>query len=205
MELEAVARTYARWAPVYDMTFGFVLKAARKRAVALANQSGGQVLEVGVGTGLALPLYGKDVAVTGFDFSGEMLEKARERVAKQGLTQVKSLLKMDARHIEFPDASFDQIVAMHVLSVVPEPERVMGEIERVLKPGGRVIIVGHFADGGGLLGWFERLLKPFANRIGWHSDFERAQVLGAASLSLELERRLPPFGIMSLIVLRKSV
>jgi phosphatidylethanolamine/phosphatidyl-N-methylethanolamine N-methyltransferase len=203
MELEAVSKTYARWAPVYDWTFGIVLSSARKRAVALANSRGGAVLEVGVGTGLSLPLYGRDLAVSGFDYSGEMLEKARERVAKQGLSQVRSLLKMDARQIEYADESFDQVMAMHVLSVVPEPERVMGEIERVLKPGGQVIIVGHFADGGGLLGFTERMLKPFANRIGWHSDFERAQVLGAASLSLESERRLPPLGIMSMMVLRK--
>lgn len=203
MELEAVSKTYARWAPFYDHTFGLALTAARKRAVTLANSAGGAILEVGVGTGLSLPLYAPDVQVSGFDFSGEMLEKARERVAKQGLTQVKSLLRMDARHIEFPDASFDQVMAMHVLSVVPEPERVMGEIERVLKPGGQAIILGHFADGGGLLGFAERVLKPFANRIGWHSDFERASVLGAASLSLESERRLPPLGIMTLMVLRK--
>jgi phosphatidylethanolamine/phosphatidyl-N-methylethanolamine N-methyltransferase len=203
MELEAVSKTYARWAPFYDWTFGFMLTSARKRTIALANAAGGSLLEVGVGTGLTLPLYADSVAVSGFDYSGEMLEKARERVARHGLTNVRSLLKMDARHIEFPDASFDQVVAMHVLSVVPEPERVMGEIERVLKPGGQVIILGHFADGGGLLGLTERLLKPFANRIGWHSDFERAQVLGAASLSLESERRLSPFGIMTLMVLRK--
>ena len=205
MELEAVSKTYARWAPVYDWTFGFVLSSARKHAMRLVNQTGGKILEVGVGTGLALPLYGPGTDVTGFDYSGEMLEKARERVAKQGLSHVKSLVRMDARHIEFPDASFDQIVAMHVLSVVPEPERVMGEIERVLKPGGQVIIVNHFADGGGMLGALERVLKPFADRIGWHSDFSHAQVLGAASLSLAHERRLPPLGIMSLMVLKKDL
>lgn len=207
MDIQAVRRSYARWAPVYDLTFGRITGAGRKRAVSVLNGLGGRVLEVGVGTGLALPGYRPGVEVTGIDASAEMLEKARDKVAELGLTHVKDLRVMDARHLEFPDASFDHIAAMHIMSVVPEPERVMAEMARVLRPGGTVLIVNHFArepHENGWLPWFERRLAPLANLLGWHSDFERARVLSTPGLRLVEETHLPPLGMMTLLRLRKQ-
>lgn len=203
MDIAAVKKSYARWAPIYDRTFGAATGAGRRAAVEYINRRGGSVLEVGVGTGLALPLYGKRMAVTGIDFSHEMLAKARARVEEEGLGQVRELRQMDARSLDFPDQSFDTVAAMHILSVVPEPERVMAEIARVLKPGGEVVITNHFAGEPGVIGLLERIAAPFANLIGWHSDFDRAQVLGEPSLELVEERSLPPFGMMTFLVLRK--
>jgi phosphatidylethanolamine/phosphatidyl-N-methylethanolamine N-methyltransferase len=204
MDLPAVEKSYARWAPVYDRTFGAVTSRGRGRAAALVTSFGGQVLEVGVGTGLALPLYGEGVTVTGIDFSPDMLEKARARVAREGLARVARLVRMDARHLDFPDASFDTVSAMHILSVVPEPERVMAEIARVLKPGGRVVIVNHFARERGFLAWLERRTAGLSDLLGWHSDFPRARVLGERTLVLEREAAFPPFRMMTLLVLRKA-
>lgn len=207
MDIQAVRRSYARWAPIYDLTFGRITGAGRKRAVSVLNGLGGRVLEVGVGTGLALPGYRPGVEVTGIDASAEMLEKARDKVAELGLTHVKDLRVMDARHLEFPDASFDHIAAMHIMSVVPEPERVMAEMARVLRPGGTVLIVNHFArepHENGWLPWFERKLAPLANLLGWHSDFERARVLSTPGLRLVEETHLPPLGMMTLLRLRKQ-
>lgn len=204
MDPQVAMRTYARWAPVYDHTFGAVTNVGRRRAAQILTGFGGRVLEVGVGTGLALPHYGPGVQVTGVDFSADMLAKAKVRVAAMGLTRVDSLRRMDARALEYPDASFDNVGAMHLLSVVPSPEQVIAEIARVLKPGGRVVIVNHFAATSGTMAWIARRAVPLENLLGWHSDFPRARILCEPSLMIEREARFPPFGMMTLLVLRKA-
>lgn len=204
MEIEAVQTSYARWAPVYDRTFGAITNIGRRRAVRYINGLHGTVLEVGVGTGLSLPHYKSDLQVTGIDFSTNMLAKAQAKVQQLNLKHVAELRQMDARVLEFSDASFDTIAAMHVLSVVPEPEKVMAEIARVLKPGGRVVITNHFVRKRGLLAFLERISAPFANVLGWHSDFELETILQEPSLAIEEQGSLPPLGMMTFIVLRKS-
>lgn len=203
MDIKAVESSYARWAPVYDRTFGAVTNVGRRRAVGYINARGGRVLEVGVGTGLSLGHYAPSVEVTGIDFSPEMLAKAQARVAETGLRNVRSLRRMDARSLDFPDNHFDTVAAMHIVSVVPEPERVVAEMARVCKPGGHVVIVNHFARRQGWLSVLERLAAPLDNLLGWHSDFDRARVLGDARLVIEEERTLPPLGMMTFLVLRK--
>lgn len=204
MELQAVEKSYARWAPIYDRTFGAMTGVGRRRATALLSDLGGSVLEVGVGTGLALRHYGPDVRVTGVDYSAEMLGKARAKVAADGLRNVAALRRMDARHLDFPDDSFDHVAAMHVISVVPEPERVISEIARVVRPGGSVVIVNHFARRTGALAFAERVAAPLADLLGWHSDFDRARVLGEPTLTLAEEQTLPPLGMMTLMRLVKT-
>lgn len=204
MDIKAVQTSYARWAPIYDKTFGAVTNAGRRRAVSYINDRGGHVLEVGVGTGLSLAHYSSETHLTGIDFSEDMLRKARDKVESMKLSQVRELRQMDARTLDFPDDHFDTVVAMHVLSVVPEPERVMSEIARVCKPGGKVVITNHFIRESGVMASLERLFSPFANIIGWHSDFEVGTVLQEKALTLEERQALPPLGIMTFMVLEKS-
>ena len=199
MELEAVRSSYRRWAPVYDGTFGAITGAGRRRAVAHVNSRSGSVLEVGVGTGLALPDYAPHLQVTGIDYSDEMLAKAQAKVAAKGLSHVRELRQMDARTLDFPDAGFDTVVAMYLVSVVPEPERVVAEMARVCKPGGEVVIVGHFARDTGMLSVLERAFAPLANTLGWHSDFEKSRVLGCPALEVAEERVLPPFAMFTFL------
>jgi phosphatidylethanolamine/phosphatidyl-N-methylethanolamine N-methyltransferase len=203
MEAEAVTTSYRRWAPVYDATFGAITGSGRRQAVGHVNSRQGAVLEVGVGTGLALPGYAPHLEVTGIDYSEEMLAKARAKVAAQGLSHVRELRQMDARTLDFPDARFDTVVAMYLVSVVPEPERVVAEMARVCKPGGEVVIVGHFARDRGVLSVLERAFAPLANVIGWHSDFDKARVLGCAALEVAEDRVLPPFGMFTFLRLHK--
>ncbi len=120
------------------------------------------------------------------------------------LSQVVELRQMDARSLEFPDNHFDTVAAMHVLSVVPEPERVMAEIARVLKPGGQVVIANHFVRKTGFLAFLERVSARFSNILGWHSDFEIETVLQQEDLIIADQKPLPPFGMMTFLVLRKS-
>jgi phosphatidylethanolamine/phosphatidyl-N-methylethanolamine N-methyltransferase len=202
MEIEAVTASYRRWAPVYDATFGAFTRLGRRRAVEHVNGRTGSVLEVGVGTGLALPWYAPHLAVTGVDYSAEMLAKALAKVEALGLGNVE-LRRMDARALEFPDASFDTVVAMHVISVVPEPERVVAEMARVCRPGGEVLILGHFLHEKGVLGFLGRRLAPLADQLGWHPDFPKAPVLSCDRLELVAEVPSPPFGMFTRMRLRR--
>ncbi|MEI4486918.1 methyltransferase domain-containing protein [Frigidibacter sp. MR17.14] len=203
MDLSAISTSYARWARVYDQSFGALTHPGRRRAVEWINARGGRVLEVGVGTGLSLPFYGPETRVTGIDFSQEMLARARDRVRRDRLTSVEGLERMDARALAFPDASFDVVTAMHVMSVVPEPERVMAEIARVCRPGGHVVITNHFKTETGPLAWAERRTASLADHLGWHSDFEIARVTATPGLELIESRPLPPMRMMTFLAFRR--
>lgn len=204
MQVEAIQKSYRRWAPVYDLTFGRITQGGRILAAAHVNAQGGSVLEVGIGTGLALDYYGAHVRVTGIDLSTEMLREAELRAGKGGLKNLAGLHQMDARQIAFPDASFDHVAAMHIMSVVPEPERVLDEMARVVRPGGSVMIANHFA-GRAAEGWAvaERLAAPLANLLGWHSDFAIERVMGHPRLRLEEQRQVRPFGLMTFLRFRR--
>jgi phosphatidylethanolamine/phosphatidyl-N-methylethanolamine N-methyltransferase len=196
---DAVRSAYRRWAPVYDHTFGRVAAEGRKHSVEIINQGKGRVLEVGVGTGLSLPSYGRHLEIVGIDLSPEMLEKARERVAAEGLDNVAELHEMDASDLKFPDASFDTVVAMYVMTVVPDPEKVMRELSRVCRPAGEVIIVNHFSAEEGMRGWVERRMAPFADMLGWRPLFDVERVLVCPELALMEKRGLRPWGLFTMM------
>lgn len=201
---DAVRTAYRRWAPVYDHTFGFVATEGRRQAVQHINKRPGRVLEVGVGTGLSLPAYRRDVEVVGIDLSPEMLDKARERVTARGLHHVQGLHEMDAGELKFPDATFDTTVAMYVMTVVPDPEKVMRELARVTKPGGEVVLVNHFSQTDGVRGWVERRMAPFADRLGWRPVFDVGRVLVCKDLHLIERRSLRPLGLFTMMRFHKQ-
>jgi len=199
IEESAVLDAYRRWAPVYDFTFGLIAREGRRHAVEVINTGDGRVLEVGVGTGLSLPEYEQHLEVVGIDLSPEMLEKARERVASGSLDHVTGLHEMDAGDLKFPDAAFDTVVAMFVMTVVPEPEAVMRELSRVTKPGGEVMLINHFSQREGVRGWVERRMAPFADRIGWRSVFDVSRVTVCDDLELIECKSLRPFGLFTML------
>ena len=173
MRIEAVKAAYRRYANVYDAVFGPVLQPGRKAVIdALGCQPGERVLEVGVGTGLSLPMYPDSVRITGIDLSSEMLERARARVARRRLGNVEGLLEMDAEKMDFADARFDKVVAMYVVSVTDRPAQLLHELQRVCRPGGDIFIVNHVRSDNPLVGAVEKSLARFANQLGFHPDFE---------------------------------
>lgn len=194
-----VRRAYKRWAPVYDATFGKFVEAGVKQATARANQLDGRLLEVGVGTGLALPHYKRSLKVTGVDLSPDMLKRARERIAKRRVHNVEALIEMDATKLAFADASFDIAVAMYVMTVVPDPVAVMSELARVTKPGGRVLIVNHFSVEKGLRGAVEKKLAGFADVLGWRPEFPVETLLADPRLKLVDKRPVRPFGFFTML------
>lgn len=196
---------YRRWAPVYDQTFGMVAAQGRRHVVEVINEMHGRVLEVGVGTGLSLPGYARNLDIVGIDLSPEMLDKARERVVEEGLDHVSGLHEMDASDLAFPDATFDVVVAMFVMTVVPEPEKVMRELARVTRPGGQVLLVNHFSQEEGLRGWVERRMAPFADKIGWRSVFDVDRVMVCENLRLVERKSVRPFGLFTMMRFNKLI
>ena len=149
LDLVTLQKAYARWAPVYDLVFGALFNRGRRAAIAAAEQVGGRILEIGVGTGISLPGYSPQNRIIGIDLSEAMLRKAQRRVADHSLTNVEKLEVMDAQQLSYPDASFDVVVANHVISTVPNPEAVLDECARMLRPGGEMILLSRIgADAG---------------------------------------------------------
>jgi phosphatidylethanolamine/phosphatidyl-N-methylethanolamine N-methyltransferase len=182
MHIEAVKTAYRRYARIYDVVFGAVLQPGRRAVMeALKLRPGDRVLEVGVGTGISLPLYPRDVRITGIDVSREMLEKARARVARARLANVDALLEMDAEAMAFPDASFDKVVAMYVVSVVPRPTKLLEELHRVCRPDGEIFIVNHFQSENPVMGRLERALAGFSSQIGFNPDLDLRELVPATA------------------------
>ena len=207
LDTEGVARAYGRWAPVYDLVFGPVFARGRSAAVEAAERVGGRVLEVGIGTGISLPSYRPTTRLFGVDISEPMLEKARERVAELGLRNVEGLAVMDAEHLDFPDNSFDVVMAQYVVTAVPNPEAALDEFARVVKPGGEIVLTTRIGADAGLRGTLEKAFSPVANRLGWRTEFSWERYfrwVEASRLVEVIERRaLPPLGHFSLVRLGK--
>ena len=200
LDADAVRAAYRRWAGVYDAVFGGVSALARRRAVAVVNRlPGRKVLEVGVGTGLALPQYSRDKRITGIDLSAEMLERARARVRRLDLPNIDDLLEADAEATGFATASFDIAVAMFVASVVPNPRLLLAEMRRVVRPGGQLLFVNHFAAERGPRWWIEWALAPASRALGWHPDFAMAALLSSTERACATIAPVPPAGLFTLV------
>ncbi|MBV9538540.1 MAG: class I SAM-dependent methyltransferase [Acidisphaera sp.] len=205
LDAEAIRNAYRRWAGVYDVVFGGVSALGRRQAVAEVNRlDGARVLEVGVGTGLALPHYAPGKRITGIDLSADMLRHARRRVATERLRNVEALLELDAEETGFPDGSFDIAVAMFVVSVVPHPRRLLAEMRRVVRPDGHIVLINHSASERGARWWVERAMAPASRALGWHPDFRFSAVMPEAELASAAVRPQWPFGLFTLVRLRNK-
>jgi len=208
MNNESVKNAYRRCAYIYDVVFGLILHPGRKIIVqTIATRPGNSILEVGVGTGLSLPLYPKDVKVTGIDLSQEMLRKARQRVEEQGLTQVEAVLEMDAENMRFADNSFDTVVAMYIVSVSPNPVQLANEMCRVCKPGGDIIIVNHFRSRnliGRVLVNLLYMLLPLPKLAGFRIDLDLEEFIKVTKLEVVEVRNTNLFGMWKMLHCRNT-
>ena len=203
IERSAVERAYDRWAPVYDLVFGQVFERGRRASLEAAERIGGRILEVGVGTGISLPDYSRRNRIVGVDISEAMLEKARHRVTAIGLAHVEALEVMDAERLNFPDDSFDVVVAQYVVTAVPNPEAALDEFARVLKPGGEIILLSRVGAETGARRAIEHLVAPAARKLGWRTEFPWQRyadwLLRSPRVYLVERRSIPPLGHFSLI------
>ncbi|MBV9566321.1 MAG: methyltransferase domain-containing protein [Bradyrhizobium sp.] len=205
---EMVEQAYDRWAPIYDLVFGGVFSKGRDAAIQATNKIGGRVLEVGVGTGISLPLYSPKLRIFGTDISEAMLKKAKQRVAESGLRNIEGLAVMDAEKLEFPDNSFDVVMAQYVVTAVPNPEVALDEFARVLRPGGELIILTRVSADAGMRRFIEQTLQPVVRRLGFRTaEFAWSRytkwLADAKSIELVERRLIPPLGHFSLVRFRK--
>lgn len=199
MDIEKVERVYSNYARVYDHIFGRIFHESRESAVRnLKVVPGERILEVGVGTGLALPLYPSSVRVVGIDLSAGMLKKAQERIEKYRLAHIK-LHRMDAGQMEFPDDSFDTVMAAYVVTAVPDYRKVVTEMIRVCRPGGRIIMLNHFSNGNKLIAAVEKVISPLCKHIGFRTDLSLDNVLAGTSLLVARKEKVNPFRFWHLV------
>lgn len=202
--LNDVERSYARWARLYDLMFGFVLEDGRRKLVhEIERAKPRSLLEMGVGTGLLLPHYRGVERVVGIDICDEMLSRATRRVRYDDLQNV-CLQRADCEQTHFHDGEFDCVVLPYVLSVTPDPYRLLAEASRVCASDGHVVLVNHFS---GSHAWrvLERVAAPFAARIGFRSDFSYENHVGEVLENVLRQTPANIFGLSRVVVAKPGV
>jgi len=194
------SKIYSEFSHLYDKIFSrFFCKRITSVVTSLNIRPGAKVLEVGVGTGLSLAAYPPHCEVTGIDLASEMLEQAQQKVAENGWRHFR-LLKMDALNLDFPDNAFDYVTSFHVISVVPDPVRMMQEIHRVCKPHGRVVIINHFRTIKPVLGPLIGALDPLTRRLGWSASLRLSQAFDGVPVRIEKRFKTSPFSLFTVVL-----
>lgn len=187
---EQVRRAYDFYSPIYDFLFKKIFEPGRIAAIRLVGPTyRGRVLEVGIGTGLNLPLYPRDIDLVGIDLSEGMLRKAQEKVHDLRMSNV-TLKVMDASALDFGDGEFDTTIATYVISAVPDPVAVLREMRRVTKPGGTIVILNHFRSENPLMRRVEDALAPVCAHLGWKTNLALTPLLRTVGLTPEVIRRV---------------
>jgi phosphatidylethanolamine/phosphatidyl-N-methylethanolamine N-methyltransferase len=204
-EIEAhESKLYAELAPLYDKVFGKIFYSRLERVIEdLDIPPGAKVLEVGAGTGTSFPAYPSHCEVTGIDLAPDMLSRARQKILDNGWTHIK-VLEMNALQLEFPDNSFDYVMAFHVVTVVPDPIRMISEAKRVCKPGGRIVIVNHFTSEFPLVGSLTQALDPLTRWLGWRTDLKLKPFIETAHLSVDKAYKLSKASLYTVLLGRKD-
>lgn len=199
MDLHKIERVYTSYAGFYDHVFGKVFQEGRESAIRNLNvQPNEQILEVGVGTGLALPMYPRHCRIVGIDLSEGMLAKAKEKAEAHRLDHIQ-LHRMDAGAMEFADDSFDTVVAAYVVTAVPDYRKVVNEMIRVCRPGGRIIMLNHFSNGNKVIAAVEKVLSPLTKHLGWRTDLSLNTVLEGTSLHIARKQSVNPLRLWALV------
>lgn len=197
-----VERAYEKFGPFYNYIFSKVLfQEGRETAVQLLEiKKGHKVLEVGVGTGLTLPLYPHFCTVTGVDLSESMLKEAEELIEKRELTNA-SVRIMDATKLEFPDDSFDGVLGNLFISATSFPKEALLEMKRVCKPGGTIVLMNHFKSENPVLGMMETAFNPVAQGLGFKSNLEMTPLLDAVGLKPKRVQKVNMFNLWTAVSL----
>lgn len=204
-EIEAhESKLYSEFAPLYDRVFGKIFYSRLERVIEDSHiPRGAKVLEVGAGTGTSFPAYPTHCQVTGIDLAPDMLSRARQKISENGWTHIK-VLEMNALALNFPDNSFDFVMAFHVVTVVPDPVAMIDEAQRVCKPGGKIVIVNHFTSDVPVLGSVTRSLDPFTRWLGWRTDLKLKAFIETTNLTVERIYKISKASLYTVLVGTKT-
>lgn len=204
-EIEAhESKLYAELAPLYDKVFGKIFYSRLERVIEdLDIPPRAKVLEVGAGTGTSFPAYPTHCEVTGIDLAPDMLARARQKIRDNGWTHFK-VLEMNALELNFPDNTFDYVMAFHVVTVVPDPIRMIDEAKRVCKPGGRIVVVNHFTSDVPVIGSITEALDPLTRLLGWRTDLKLKPFIEATHLKVEKVYKLSKTSLYTVLLGRKE-
>lgn len=180
-------KLYSFYSPFYDHIFGHLLGPGRRRAFHYLDRRPHQkILEIGIGPGSTLEYYPPQTEVVGIDISPAMIEQAKAKAQRLN-SGCRFILKvMDAANLEFPDNTFDALMSAYVITTVSDPQRVCREMLRVVKPGGKFIVVNHTrSNNGNYWGRLEELLAPLFIRIGFTTDLDVIGVMRDAGIIID--------------------
>ena len=198
------SKLYAEFAPLYDKVFGKIFYNRLEQVIEnLGIPPGAKVLEVGAGTGTSFPAYPLHCEITGIDLAPEMLARARQKIQENGWSHLK-VLEMNALDLGFPDNTFDYVMAFHVVTVLPDPIRMIAEAKRVCKPGGKIVIVNHFTSEVPLLGSLTQALDPITRWLGWRTDLRLKPFVETTGLRVERKYKLSKASLYDVLICRKE-
>lgn len=184
LQIEDIKKIYSHYSNFYDLIFKRFFYPRQEHVInSMDIKEGDKVLDLGVGTGLSLPLYPRHCEVTGIDLSPEMLEQAKKKVERYNLNHVK-LMEMDASNLEFEDNTFNHVIATFVISVVPDPVRVISEMKRVNKKDGKLVIVNHFQSPNKFFAKLEEFCSPLCAKLGWRTNLVLEDLVESAGLKI---------------------
>jgi phosphatidylethanolamine/phosphatidyl-N-methylethanolamine N-methyltransferase len=199
------SKLYSEFAPLYDRVFGKIFYSRLERVIEdLDIPPGAQVLEVGAGTGTSFPAYPIHCNVTGVDLAPDMLARARQKIEDHGWGHLK-VMEMNALDLKFADNSFDYVMAFHVVTVVPDPVRMVAEAKRVCKSSGRIVIVNHFTSDKPVLGSLTKAIDPLTRWLGWRTDLQLKPFIASTGLTIEKVYKLNKSSLYTVVLARKEV
>jgi len=204
-EIEAhESKLYSEFAPLYDKVFGKIFYSRLERVIEdLQIPRGAKVLEVGAGTGTSFPAYPTHCRITGIDLAPDMLTRARQKIAENRWRHIR-VLEMNALALDFPDDTFDYVMAFHVVTVVPDPVAMINEAKRVCKPGGKIVIVNHFTSDFPVLGLVTRSLDPITRWLGWRTDLKLKPFITSTNLTVERVYKITKASLYTVLVGTKT-
>ena len=179
------SKLYHQFVHWYERVFERLLRTRIVDTVRSLNiPAGARVLELGVGTGLSLSAYPQHADVIAVDLSCNMLTEAERKVEQSSWSHI-TVQQMDATKLEFADENFDYVMAFHLVTVVPEHQRLLSEMIRVCKPNGTIVIINHFRSPRRWVSRFVDLVNPLTVRLGWRTTLGLQEFLGAAPLEVQ--------------------
>ncbi len=196
--------TYYKFSKYYDRFFGRVYETRIQDTIRrLGIPPGANVLELGVGTGISLAAYPPHAKVVGVDLSESMLSIAKERVVTNQWQHVE-LMCMNAAELDFPDGSFDYVMAFHLVSVVDDVAKLTREMHRVTKSGGRLVIINHFRSPRWWIAPMMDCISPLTKHLGWRTTLRREEIFQSAPIVVEKTYKTSPLSLFTIVVGRTN-